>query len=58
MDTIVPDVKQKSLFQEALSKLDLQGTLVLMTVLSERALFLQAKDMLNKNKLIKSKVIQ
>lgn len=53
--TIVPDVKQKNLFEQALDKLDLQGTLALLTVLSERALFLHSKELLQNNKLLKPK---
>lgn len=54
-NTLVPDVKQKNLFEQALDKLDLQGTLTLMTVLSERALFLHSKELLESNKLLKPK---
>jgi len=51
----IPDVKQKNIFEAALSKLDLQSTLTLMTVLSERALFLHSKATLESNKLVKPK---
>lgn len=54
---VIPDVKQKSLFEQSLEKLDLQGTLVLMTVLADRALFLQAKDTLNKKTVVKPNLI-
>jgi hypothetical protein len=56
-NTLVPDVKQKSLFEESLSKLDLQGTLTLLTVLSERALFLHSVQKLQDSKIVKPKTL-
>ena len=44
MTTIVP---KKNPLEESLSKLDLQATLVLLTVLSQRALMLQQEQLKN-----------
>ena len=38
----IPIVKPKNTFEEALDKLDLQGCLLLMTVLNEKALYLSS----------------
>lgn len=51
----VPDVKLKNTFEQALDKLDLQGTLTLLTVLSERALFLHSVQKLKDSKIVKPK---
>jgi hypothetical protein len=48
-----PIVKPKNNFEEALDKLDLQGLLLLMTVLSEKALYLQSISLLEKPKVLK-----
>lgn len=54
MDTIVPTIKPKSNFEQALEQLDLNGCLALMMILNEKALFLSSKDtLLKKDKLIK-----
>lgn len=50
--------KPKNTFEEALDKLDLQGCLLLMVVLSEKALYLQSKDILDKKPILKPSVIQ
>lgn len=54
---MVSEIKQKNLFEQALEKLDLQGTLALMTVLSERALFLNSQDILKKKSILKPKLL-
>lgn len=41
-------VKKKQPFEEAIEKLDLRGILVLQTILSERALYLNAKEEMDK----------
>lgn len=51
--TTVNPIKPKNDFELALDKLDLQGCLLLMTVLSEKALYLQSKDILE-SKVIKN----
>ena len=48
-------IKPKNTFEEALDKLDLQGCLLLMTVLSEKALYLQSISLLEKPKIEKPK---
>lgn len=53
----VPDVKHKSTFEEALSKLDLEATITLLTVLSQRALFLLSIKELEAAKIVKPKNI-
>ena len=50
-------IKPKNNFEEALDKLDLQGCLLLMTVLSEKALYLQSKDILDKPKVLKNTLV-
>jgi len=55
LNTNAPIVKPKNAFEETLSKLDLQGVLLLLTVLSERALYLQSKDILDKKPLLDAK---
>lgn len=48
------NIKSKNNFEEALDKLDLQGCLLLMTVLSEKALYLQSLSTLKpKDTLVK-----
>ena len=57
-DINIKPIKPKNTFEEALDKLDLQGCLLLMTVLSEKALYLQSISLLEtkiekpKNKII------
>ncbi len=45
------NIKPKSPFEESLEKLDLQGVLLMLTILSERALYLQSKELLDKPKI-------
>lgn len=52
-----PIVLSKNTFEEALDKLDLQGILLLLTVLSQKALYLQSKDVLSKEPLVKAVVV-
>lgn len=57
LESNVPTVKPKNTFEETLERLDLQGVLLLLTVLSERALYLQSQDIMDKPKLVKPKNI-
>ena len=43
-------VKPKNTFEDALDKLDLQGILLLLTVLSQKALQLQSGDVISRPK--------
>jgi hypothetical protein len=52
-----PIVSPKNTFEEALDKLDLQGILLLLTVLSQKALYLQSKDVLDKKPILKSTIV-
>lgn len=54
VSTIVPTIKPKTPFEEAVEKLDLKGTLMLLTFLSQRALEL---SLLEKQPKPKSKTI-
>jgi hypothetical protein len=57
MDTVVPTIKPKSNFEESLGQLDLQGVLMLLTILSEKALYLQSKELMDKKQVLKPKTI-
>lgn len=52
-----PLIQPKNTFEEALDKLDLQGILLLLTVLSQKALYLQSKVLLDKEPLVKATVV-
>lgn len=52
-----PIVQPKNTFEEALDKLDLQGILLLLTVLSQKALYLQSRSILDKEPLVKAVVV-
>lgn len=54
---VTPIVKPKNTFVEALEKLDLQGCLLMMTVLSERALYLQSKAVMDKPVIMKRSIL-
>lgn len=58
MNTLIPKVQLKSNFEQALDKLDLQGCLLLLTVLSEKALYLQSKDLMDKKPILKPELIK
>lgn len=58
MNTLLPKVQLKSNFEQALDKLDLQGCLLLLTVLSEKALYLQSKDLMDKKPILKPELIK
>lgn len=58
MNNIIPKVQLKSTFEQALDKLDLQGCLLLLTVLSEKALYLQSKDLMDKQPILKPGIIK
>lgn len=57
VESNVPTVKPKNSFVENLEKLDLQGVLLMLTILSERALYLQSKEIMDKKSLVKPKSI-
>ncbi len=46
--------RPKGTFEDSLDKLDLQGVLLMLTILSERALYLQSKSIMDKPKHILS----
>lgn len=48
------ELNKKNAFEENLEKLDLQGCLLLLTVLSERALYLQSKELMDKKTVVKA----
>lgn len=53
--TFLPEkLTKKNPFEENLEKLDLQGVLIMLTILSERALYLQSKDLMDKKTVIKA----
>ncbi len=47
-----PIIKKKSPFELALDKLDLQGVLLLLSVLSEKALYLQSIKVIEDKKVV------
>ena len=56
MDIVEP-IKKKNPFEENLEKLDLQGVLIMLTILSERALYLQSKELMDKKKVVTPKLL-
>jgi len=50
----IPVVKPKNEFQLAVEKLDLQGCLLLLNILSERALYLQSISVLDRKAIVTS----